>query len=91
MNARQRSHLININRAVIFALTFGGLAMDGLQFADLLCTTALFVWLWLPLCTRLETRLLHRLHGKQYLVGSAEAISISYNPTFGASHDRGQL
>jgi hypothetical protein len=58
MNARQRSRLININRGLIFSLTLGGLLMDGLQLADLLCTLALFVWLWLPLCTRLEARLI---------------------------------
>jgi hypothetical protein len=59
MKTSQRSRLINLNRVLIFALTLGGLLMDGLQLADLLGTAALFVWLWLPLCTRLETRLLH--------------------------------
>ena len=70
MNARQHSRLININRGLIFALTLGGLLMDGLQLADLLCTLALFVWLWLPLCTRLETRLLQRIDTRQ---GAARA------------------
>ena len=57
MNARQRNRLMNLNRVLIFALTLGGLLLDGLQMADLLCTLALFVWLWLPLCTRLEVHL----------------------------------
>jgi len=65
MNVRQHSRLININRGLIFALTLGGLLMDGLQFADLLCTLALFVWLWLPLCTRLEARLIQRMDTRQ--------------------------
>ncbi|MGD8615264.1 MAG: hypothetical protein PVI91_06305 [Gammaproteobacteria bacterium] len=71
MNARQRSRLINLNRVLIFALTFGGLLMDGLQLADLFCTLALFVWLWLPLCTRLEAHLLQRIDGKHGSAGSA--------------------
>ena len=65
MNVRQHSRLININRGLIFALTLGGLLMDGLQLADLLCTLALFVWLWLPLCTRLEARLIQRIDARQ--------------------------
>jgi hypothetical protein len=71
MNARQRNRLINLNRALIFVLTLGGLLLDGLQIADLLCTLALFVWLWLPLCTRLEVRLLHRIDRKHGSAGSA--------------------
>lgn len=58
MNARRRSHLINLNRGLIFALSLGGTVIDGLHVADLLCTLALCLWLWLPLCTRLEARLL---------------------------------
>jgi hypothetical protein len=64
MNARQLNRLININRVLIFTLTTGGLLLDGLQLADLLCTLALFVWLWLPQCTRLEAHLLHWIDGK---------------------------
>lgn len=64
MNTRQRTRLINANRGLIFALTLGGMLMDGLQLADLLCTLALFVWLWLPQCTRLEANLLHRIDGR---------------------------
>jgi hypothetical protein len=58
---------MNLNRVLIFALTVSGLLLDGLQLADLLCSLALFVWLWLPLCTRLEAQLLHRVdrdHGR---------------------------
>jgi hypothetical protein len=40
-------------------LTLSSLLMDGLQLADLPCTLAVFLWLWLPLCTRLEANLLH--------------------------------
>jgi len=57
MNARQRNRLMNLNRVLILVLTLGGLLLDGLQIADPLCTLALFVWLWLPLCTRLEVHL----------------------------------
>ncbi|MGD8631439.1 MAG: hypothetical protein PVG72_12035 [Gammaproteobacteria bacterium] len=57
MNARQRNRLINLNRLLILMLTLVGLLMDGLQISDLLCTLALIVWLWLPLCTRLEVHL----------------------------------
>ena len=71
MNARQRNRLINLNRALIFVLTLGGLLMDGLQTADLLGTLALVVWLWLPLCTRLEVHLLHRIDGKNGTVGTS--------------------
>ena len=73
MNTRQRTHLINANRGLIFALTLGGMLMDGLQLADLLCSLALFVWLWLPQCTRLEANLLHRLdtrHGSGRSAGN---------------------
>lgn len=65
MNAKLRSRLIKLNRVLIFVLTAGGLLMDGLQPADLLCTLALFVWLWLPLCTRVEAHLLHWVDGKR--------------------------
>jgi hypothetical protein len=71
MNARQRNRLMNLNRALIFVLTLGGLLLDGLQIADLLGTLALFVWLWLPLCTRLEVQLLHRIEEKHGSAGSA--------------------
>jgi hypothetical protein len=64
MNARQLNRLININRVLIFTLTTGGLLLDGLQLADLLCTLALFVWLWLPQCTRLEAHLLQWIDAK---------------------------
>jgi hypothetical protein len=67
MAIRQRSRLMNLNRVLIFALTVSGVLLDGLQLADLLCSLALFVWLWLPLCTRLEAQLLHwvdRDHGR---------------------------
>lgn len=65
MNARQNSRLINLNRMLIFILTVMGLLLDGLQLADLLGTAALFVWLWMPLCARLEARLLHRIDSRR--------------------------
>lgn len=58
MNARQRSFLINLNRVLIFALSLTGLLLDDFQLSDLPCTVALLVWLWLPLCTRMEASLL---------------------------------
>lgn len=73
MNARQLKRLININRVLIFALTSGGLLLDGPQLADLLCTLALFVWLWLPQCTRLEAHLLHRIDSRH---GSSDRPSL---------------
>ena len=57
--------LVNLNRVLIFTLTLTGLLMDGLQSADLPCTLALLVWLWLPLCTRLEANLLGRARRRQ--------------------------
>ncbi|MDJ0872854.1 MAG: hypothetical protein QNJ87_13935 [Gammaproteobacteria bacterium] len=74
MNARQRCRLINLNRVLIFALTLGGLLLDGLQLADSLCTLALFVWLWLPVCTRLKVHLLQRIDEK---LGSAKSAKTS--------------
>lgn len=65
MNTRQRSYLVNLNRVLIFALSFTGLLMDGFQRADLPCTFALIVWLWLPLCTRIEANLLTWVGGKR--------------------------
>jgi hypothetical protein len=59
MNTKQRSFLVNLNRTLIFVLTLTGLLLDGIQFADLPVSIALLVWLWLPLCTRLEASLMH--------------------------------
>ncbi len=72
MNARQRSFLINLNRVLIFALTLTGLLMDGFQLSDLPCTVALLVWLWLPLCTRIEASLMGWLGHIRSHVGSAK-------------------
>jgi hypothetical protein len=74
MNTRQRSRLMNLNRVLIFVLTLGGLLMDGLQIADLLGTLALVVWLWLPLCTRLEAYLLHRIDAKHGSAGTSPSM-----------------
>ena len=75
MNARQRSLLINLNRALIFALSLTGLLMDGFQRADLLCTVALIVWLWLPLCTRVEANLLRWAESKRDHLGLVKTCS----------------
>jgi hypothetical protein len=89
MNARQRSLLMNLNRVLIVTLTLGGLLMDGFQLADLLCTMALLVWLWLPLCTRLEVRLLHWVDA-----GHARSIRqkplLPHHPSNGINHYRSQ-
>jgi len=71
MNARQRSFLINLNRALILVLTLAGLLMDGVQLSDLPVSVALLVWLWLPLCTRIEASLMRRLSSKGGHAGSA--------------------
>jgi len=56
MSRKQRNYLSNVNRMIIFLLTVAGLLMDGFQSADVPCTIALVVWLWLPTCTRIETK-----------------------------------
>jgi hypothetical protein len=70
MNTRRHNRLMNLNRVLIFALTLGGLLLDGLQIADLPGTLALVLWLWLPLCTRLEFHLLHRIDAKHGSTGT---------------------
>jgi hypothetical protein len=70
MDTRLRNRLISLNRVLIFILTSSGLLMDGLQTADLLCTLALVVWLWLPLCTCLEVQLLQWIDRKHGPAGS---------------------
>jgi len=77
MNARQRSFLLNLNRALIFALTLTGLLMDGFQHSDLPCTVALLVWLWLPLCTRIEASLMAWLgHTRSHVVSAKMTPSV---------------
>lgn len=65
MNTKQSSFLINLNRVLIFALSLTGLLMDGFQHSDLPCTSALIVWLWLPLFTRMEANILTRVGSKR--------------------------
>ncbi len=72
MNTRQRSFLVNLNRTLIFVLTVIGLLMDGMQLSDLPVSIALLVWLWLPLCTRVEAHLVRWLHSKGGHAGSAK-------------------
>ena len=56
MSSKQRSYLGNMNRLFIFSLTVSGILMDGFQNSDLLCTIALIIWLWLPLCIKIEAK-----------------------------------
>ena len=58
MSSKQRSYLSNMNRLFIFALTVTGLLMDGYQAADILCMSALVVWLWQPLFIKFEAKAL---------------------------------
>lgn len=59
MNTKQRSFLVNLNPLLIFVLTLTGLLLDGCQSASLPYCISLVVWLWLPLCARMEARMLH--------------------------------
>lgn len=61
MSTKQRSHLVNFNRVMIFALTLTGLLMDGYQHPDLAFTLGLVVWLWLAVFARMEARILGRM------------------------------
>ena len=60
MSQKQQSYLSNMNRVIIFILSLSGLLMDGFQAADVFCTVALIFWLWLPLCTQIETNIINR-------------------------------
>ena len=65
MSRKQRNYLSNVNRAIIFSLTVTGLLMDGFQSSDIPCTVALVVWLWLPLCTRIEEKAIDYINTMQ--------------------------
>jgi hypothetical protein len=47
------------------------------------------VWLWLPLCTRLEVHLLHRIDGKHDRSDRHELV-LPRDPTNDLSHYRSQ-
>ena len=64
MSQKQRDYLSNMNRMIIFSLTVTGLLMDGLQPSDIPCTIALIVWLWLPLCIRIEAKAINFINTK---------------------------
>ena len=74
MTSRQRQHLNSMNRVLIFGLTVSGLLLDGPQIADLLCTLALFVWLWLPQCIRIEGQLLGWIDGQHSRTNRRSAL-----------------
>ena len=76
-NRQHRRRLTNMNRGLIFALTVGGMLMDGPRLADLPCALALLVWLWLPLFIRLEALLLQRVGDRH---GSAASVRASASP-----------
>ncbi|MBU1192759.1 MAG: hypothetical protein KKA36_04105 [Gammaproteobacteria bacterium] len=76
MKVSQHNRLININRVLILALTLSGLLMDGLQIGDLPCTLAVFVWLWMPLCTRLEAHMLRWIDGKHARPNRHKPLSV---------------
>jgi len=52
----------NVNRTVVLALSLGGSLSDAFQPPDILFALAVALWLWMPSCARLETRLLRRVH-----------------------------
>ena len=60
METRQNSLLADLNRLLILTLSVSGLLLKGFQSSDPLCSQAPFLWLWLPLLTRLESHLLRR-------------------------------
>lgn len=64
MSRKQRSYLSNLNRVIILTLTVASLSMDGFQNADILCPIALIVWLWLPLCTRIEAKAINYISAR---------------------------
>jgi len=59
MSIKQHKLLLNFNRALILGLAVAGLLMDGYQCADVPAILALFVWLWLAVCTRMEAKVLN--------------------------------
>ncbi len=60
MTTRQRNQLTNINRLMIFSLTVVGLVMDGPHAADLFFSAASCIWLWMPVCMRMEVQFLRQ-------------------------------
>jgi len=76
MNTKRHRFLINLNRALIFVLTLLGLLMDGIQLADVPCSIALLVWLWLPLCTRMEEKLMRWVGSKGGHIESANVTPL---------------
>jgi len=66
MEPRQPSRLVKLNRGLIFVLSMTGLLMDGYQNADVPFSIALIVWLWLPVCTRVEVVTLNRVRPSRW-------------------------
>ncbi|MFK8048347.1 MAG: hypothetical protein AB8B81_07940 [Halioglobus sp.] len=65
MSIKQSKYLVNLNRLFILVLTLFGMFMDGFQGADLPMGLALAFWLWLPVCTELEERLVTFLEDRR--------------------------
>lgn len=60
MSHKQQRYLSNMNRLIIFILSLSGLLMDGFQTADIPCSIAVIIWLWLPYCIEIEEIIINR-------------------------------
>lgn len=56
MEQRRRQFLMQLNRVAILVLSVFGMSMDGFEAADAVLALALVIWLWMPLCIKLESR-----------------------------------
>jgi len=65
MSHTQQRYLSNMNRLIIFILSLSGLLMDGFQTADILCSIAVIIWLWLPYCIEIEANIINRFKTSQ--------------------------
>lgn len=54
MNTFIRRQLNNLNRLIIVALTFVGLAIDDYQFTDIIFGLSVLIWLFLPEINKIE-------------------------------------
>jgi len=65
MSQKHQRYLSNMNRVVIFLLSLSGFLMDGFQTADILCSIAVILWLWLPYCIEIEEIIINRIRTSQ--------------------------
>lgn len=61
MSHKQQRYLSNMNRVIILLLSLPGFLMDGFQTADILCSIAVIIWLWLPYCIEIEANIINRI------------------------------